>query len=206
MSPRSSGRVNGPNRACQHTNRPMAGESGDGSGLGCRNNSSNRGQQGVAMEKNPTGAVSAATAPTSPEASIPEALGNHVCFLLGTVSTRAIELFGQELTGSKLSVRAAGMLLLLTLKAPRVRTSSGNKCAWNAARCRWPSTNSNATASSDAGEHPPTADKTNSNSPHGVAVRSRDPGRHRQDDRNAAPATGPRRATPARRAPARILQ
>ncbi len=37
-----------------------------------------------------------------PEVSIPEVLGNHVCFLLGTVSTRAIELFGQELTGSKL--------------------------------------------------------------------------------------------------------
>jgi DNA-binding MarR family transcriptional regulator len=79
------------------------------------------------MEKNPTGAVSAATAPTSPEASIPEALGNHVCFLLGTVSTRAIELFGQELTGSKLSVRAAGMLLLLHAQGPTSQNVIGQQ-------------------------------------------------------------------------------
>ena len=79
------------------------------------------------MEKNPTGAVSAATAPTSPEASIPQALGNHVCFLLGTVSTRAIELFGQELTGSKLSVRAAGMLLLLHAQGPTSQNVIGQQ-------------------------------------------------------------------------------
>ena len=79
------------------------------------------------MEKNPTGAVSAATAPTSPEASIPEVLGSHVCFLLGTVSTRAIELFGQELTGSKLSVRAAGMLLLLDAQGPTSQNVIGQQ-------------------------------------------------------------------------------
>jgi len=79
------------------------------------------------METNRTGAVSAATAPTSPEVSIPEVLGNHVCFLLGTVSTRAIELFGQELTGSKLSVRAAGMLLLLDAQGPTSQNVIGQQ-------------------------------------------------------------------------------
>jgi MarR family transcriptional regulator, lower aerobic nicotinate degradation pathway regulator len=79
------------------------------------------------MEPNRTGAVSAATAPTSPEVSIPEVLGNHVCFLLGTVSTRAIELFGQELTRSKLSVRAAGMLLLLDAQGPTSQNVIGQQ-------------------------------------------------------------------------------
>jgi DNA-binding MarR family transcriptional regulator len=52
------------------------------------------------------------------EVPIPEVLADHVCFLLGTVSARAIELFGQELAGAKLSVRAAGMLLLLDAQGP----------------------------------------------------------------------------------------
>ena len=96
-------------------------------GFRIRSNSSNRREHGVAMKTNRTGAVSAATAPTSPEVSIPEVLGNHVCFLLGTVSTRAIELFGQELTGSKLSVRAAGMLLLLDALGPTSQNVIGRQ-------------------------------------------------------------------------------
>lgn len=79
------------------------------------------------METNRAGAVSAATAPTSREVSIPEVLGSHVCFLLGTVSTHAIELFGQELTGSKLSVRAAGMLLLLDAQGPTSQNVIGQQ-------------------------------------------------------------------------------
>jgi hypothetical protein len=87
-------------------------------GFRMSNNGLDRREHGVATDTNRAGAMSAATGPTTAEASIPEVLGNHVCFLLGTVSTRAIELFGQELTGSKLSVRAAGMLLLLDAQGP----------------------------------------------------------------------------------------
>jgi DNA-binding MarR family transcriptional regulator len=121
------GPVNGPDRACRNTNRPGAGESGDDSGLECRTTIPTEDSKGVAMEKNRTGAVSAATAASSPSVSIPEALGSHVCFLLGTVSTRAIELFGQELTGSKLSVRAAGMLLLLDAQGPTSQNVIGQQ-------------------------------------------------------------------------------
>lgn len=65
-----------------------------------------------------SGATPAPTQGTSAAVSIPSVLADHVCFLLGTVSTRAIELFGQELAGAKLSVRAAGMLLLLEAQGP----------------------------------------------------------------------------------------
>ena len=62
--------------------------------------------------KVPASSVGAAEVP------IPPVLAEHVCFLLGTVSTRAIDLFGHELAGAKLSVRAAGMLLLLDAQGP----------------------------------------------------------------------------------------
>lgn len=65
-----------------------------------------------------SGATPASTGGTAAAVPIPAVLADHVCFLLGTVSARAIELFGQELAGAKLSVRAAGMLLLLDAQGP----------------------------------------------------------------------------------------
>ena len=64
------------------------------------------------------GATSESSERTAAAMPIPPVLADHVCFLLGTVSARAIELFGQELAGAKLSVRAAGMLLLLDAQGP----------------------------------------------------------------------------------------
>lgn len=67
---------------------------------------------------NQSGPSPTAAEPAPAAMPVPQVLGDHVCFLLGTVSARAIELFGQELVGAKLSVRAAGMLLLLDAQGP----------------------------------------------------------------------------------------
>jgi len=50
--------------------------------------------------------------------ALPEALAGHVCFLVNTIAVRAIELFDEELTEFDLSVRAAGILLLLDAQGP----------------------------------------------------------------------------------------
>jgi DNA-binding MarR family transcriptional regulator len=50
--------------------------------------------------------------------ALPEALAGHACFLVNTLATRAIELFDKELIGFDLSVRAAGILLLLDAQGP----------------------------------------------------------------------------------------
>jgi MarR family transcriptional regulator, lower aerobic nicotinate degradation pathway regulator len=65
-----------------------------------------------------SGITPASAGEANAEVAIPSVLAEHVCFLLGTVSARAIDLFGQELAGAKLSVRAAGMLLLLDAQGP----------------------------------------------------------------------------------------
>jgi|SRR5690242_3196812 len=72
----------------------------------------------MARDMERSGASAASTAASAAAVPIPAALADHVCFLLGTVSARAIELFGQELAGAKLSVRAAGMLLLMDAQGP----------------------------------------------------------------------------------------
>jgi len=50
--------------------------------------------------------------------ALPEALAEHVCFLVNTIAARAIKLFDEELTEFNLSVRAAGILLLLDAQGP----------------------------------------------------------------------------------------
>lgn len=50
--------------------------------------------------------------------ALPEALAGHACFLINTLGARAIELFNEELGGFDLSVRAAGILLLLDAQGP----------------------------------------------------------------------------------------
>ena len=50
--------------------------------------------------------------------ALPDALAGHVCFLVGTIAARAIELFQEQLSEFDLSVRAAGILLLLNAQGP----------------------------------------------------------------------------------------
>ena len=59
--------------------------------------------------------------------ALPAALAEHVCFLVNTLAARAIELFNQELTEFDLSVRAAGILLLLDAQGPTSQHSIGQQ-------------------------------------------------------------------------------
>lgn len=60
-------------------------------------------------------------------AALPDVLAGHVCFLVNTLAERAVELFVQELKNWHLSVRAAGIVLLLDAQGPTSQHSIGRQ-------------------------------------------------------------------------------
>jgi MarR family transcriptional regulator, lower aerobic nicotinate degradation pathway regulator len=103
---------------CRQYNHPTTGNSDDSRVRMERIGAHQLDGARMAREIKQSGSTPASAEPAPATVPVPQVLGEHVCFLLGTVSARAIELFGQELAGAKLSVRAAGMLLLLDAQGP----------------------------------------------------------------------------------------
>ena len=64
---------------------------------------------------------------TTAAADLPAALADHVCFLVNKIAERAIVLFSQTLTEWNLSVRAAGILLLLDAQGPTSQHTIGQQ-------------------------------------------------------------------------------